>query len=154
MIFQHWEFGSLPRSWIEPMSRQVDEVWVASQWVRNCFVQSGIPADQVQVIPLGVDPARFHPQAPPLQLQTRKRFRFLFVGGTIHRKGIDLLLEAYAQTFTSKDDVCLVVKDMGVGSFYRGQTAEERIAQVRRRPGAPEIEYLNQPLTEEDMAGL
>ena len=59
VIFQHWEFGSLPRSWIEPMSRQVDEVWVASQWVRNCFVQSGIPADQVQVIPLGVDPARF-----------------------------------------------------------------------------------------------
>ncbi len=22
VIFQHWEFGSLPRVWIEPMSRQ------------------------------------------------------------------------------------------------------------------------------------
>src|SRR5438105_6431008 len=43
---------------------------------------------------------------------------------------------------------------MGVGSFYRGQTAEERIAQLRSQPGAPEIEYLNQALTEDDMAGL
>jgi len=30
VIMQHWEFGSLPRSWIEPMSRQVDAVWVAT----------------------------------------------------------------------------------------------------------------------------
>ena len=47
-------------------------------------------------------------------------------GGTIHRKGIDLLLDAYVQAFRRSDDVCLVIKDMGVGSFYRGQTAEKR----------------------------
>jgi glycosyltransferase involved in cell wall biosynthesis/tetratricopeptide (TPR) repeat protein len=154
VIMQHWEFGSLPRAWIEPMSRQVDEIWVASHWVQHCFAQSGIPADQVRVIPLGVDPERFHPQVTPLRLQTGKRFRFLFVGGTIYRKGIDLLLEAYARAFSAEDDVCLVIKDMGGGSFYRGQTAEQQIAQVRARPNAPEIEYIDQPLDDDALAGL
>jgi len=68
---QHWEFGSLPRAWIEPL-RQVDEIWVASQWVRQCFLDSGILAERVQVVPLGIDPAQFHPGATPLPLGTNR----------------------------------------------------------------------------------
>jgi hypothetical protein len=120
VIMQPWEFGSLPKAWIEPMSHSVDEIWVASHWVRRCYFESGIPGDRVHVIRQGVDPAIFHPNNPPLPLQTRKRFKFLFVGGSIHRKGIDILLNAYARTFTRADDVCLVIKDMGVGTFYQG----------------------------------
>jgi glycosyltransferase involved in cell wall biosynthesis/tetratricopeptide (TPR) repeat protein len=154
VIMQHWEFGSWPRVWIEPLTHQVDELWVASSWVRECAIASGVPAEQVHVIPLGVDPERFYPQVPPLELQTHKRFKFLFVGGTLHRKGIDVLLEAYVQEFTADDDVCLVVKDMGVGSFYVGQTAEARIRQYQQRPNAPKIEYLDRNLTGEELAGL
>jgi len=64
------------------------------------------------------------------------------------------MLEAYTRSFTAADDVCLVVKDMGVGTFYRGQTAEQRIAQLRKQLGAPEIEYIDQALDEDAMAGL
>jgi tetratricopeptide (TPR) repeat protein len=88
------------------------------------------------------------------RLQTRKRFKFLFVGGTLHRKGFDLLLKAYRQVFSAGDDVCLVVKDMGVGTFYRGQNATALIAEHRKSPGAAEIEYLADDLSEEQMAGL
>jgi glycosyltransferase involved in cell wall biosynthesis/tetratricopeptide (TPR) repeat protein len=154
VIMQHWEFGSWPRVWISPLTQQVDELWVASRWVEECAIASGVPAEQVHVIPLGVDPDRFYPQVPPLELQTHKRFKFLFVGGTLHRKGIDVLLEAYAQEFTADDDVCLVVKDMGVGSFYVGQTAEALIRQYQQRPNAPEIEYLDRDLNGEELAGL
>jgi hypothetical protein len=66
VIFQHWDFGSLPRAWIEPMSRHAHEVWVATRYARDCFARSGIPAERVHAIPLGVDPSRFHPHAPPL----------------------------------------------------------------------------------------
>jgi glycosyltransferase involved in cell wall biosynthesis/tetratricopeptide (TPR) repeat protein len=154
VIFQHWEFGSLPQAWIEPMSRQVDEVWVASRYARDCFVKSGVPAERVQVIPLGIDGKRLHPEAPPLKLPTGKRFKFLFVGGTIYRKGIDLLLDAYTRGFRRRDDVCLVIKDMGVGSFYRGQTAEKRIAELQAKAEAPEIVYLKESLSEDELAGL
>jgi FkbM family methyltransferase len=154
ILMQPWEFGSLPASWIEPIKQMVDEVWVPSQWVRRCFVESGIPEDRVQVVRLGVDPAAFNVDNPPLPLRTRKRFKFLFVGGSIHRKGIDILLDAYSRSFTSKDDVCLVIKDMGTGTFYKGMTAEQRIAELQAKPGAPEIEYLSQTLNAQELAGL
>jgi glycosyltransferase involved in cell wall biosynthesis len=154
VIMQPWEFGSPPKSWVAAMNDAVDEVWVPSRFVRDGFVSGGIPADRVYVIPNGVDCDRFHPSAPPLPLKTQKRFTFLFVGGTIHRKGIDILLDAFTRAFTAADDVCLVIKDMGVGSFYRGQTAEDRIAEIRGRADAPEIEYLTDKLADADLAGL
>jgi glycosyltransferase involved in cell wall biosynthesis/Flp pilus assembly protein TadD len=154
VVQQPWEFGSIPRAWLDFLADQVDEVWAPSRFVRDCFVQSGVPADRVHVVPYGVDPARFRPGAPPLPLKTRKRFKFLFVGGTLRRKGIDILLGAYARAFTRADDVCLVVKDMGVGTFYRGQTAEELIGRLRADDNAPEVEYLAASLDEEALPGL
>src|SRR5262249_49081686 len=142
------------KAWIEPILRQVDEVWVPSRFVRDSFLQSGVPGDLVHVIPLGADPEHFRPDVPPLPLMTRKRFKFLFVGGTLWRKGIDVLLDAYTRAFNRGDDVCLVIKDMGVGTFYRGQTAEAHIAEIRAAAAAPEIVYLNRELSDEELAGL
>ncbi len=154
VVYQPWEFGSLPRDWVGPLAGPVDEVWVPSGWVRDCFVASGVPAGKVFVVPHGVDPERFRPGLPPAALRTRKRFKFLFVGGTIYRKGVDLLLKTYARAFRREDDVCLVVKDMGVGTFYRGQTAEAAVARLRDDPAAPEVEYLDGELADEDVPGL
>ena len=106
VLIQPWEFGSLPRAWAGPIVEQVDEVWAYIRAVRDCYVESGIPAERVHVVPLGVDVTRFRPGLPPLPLKTRRRFKFLFVGGTIHRKGFDVLLAAYARAFTAADDVC------------------------------------------------
>jgi glycosyltransferase involved in cell wall biosynthesis len=154
VLMQPWEFGSLPRAWAGSVAEQVDEVWAYTKVVRDCYVESGVPAERVHVVPLGVDVARFHPGVAALPLKTRRRFKFLFVGGTIRRKGFDVLLAAYAKAFTAADDVCLVVKDMGAGSFYQGQTAEADIARLQATPGAPEVEYLDRPLTEEELTGL
>lgn len=154
VLIQPWEFGSLPKEWIPHFTLTVDEVWVPSNYVRECYISSGVPKERVQVVPNGVDTTLLTPDALPLQLKTTKRFRFLFVGGTIHRKGIDLLLGAYFRTFTAADDVCLVIKDMGGASVYEGQTAGELIERFQQDPRAPEIEYLDRTLTPAEMAGL
>jgi glycosyltransferase involved in cell wall biosynthesis len=153
-MVQPWEFGSLPSSWIQPILKAVDEVWAYSSYIKGVYVRSGVPAERVQVVPLGVDIAIFNPESPPLVLKTRKAFKFLFVGGTIFRKGFDVLLAAYRAAFRRHDDVCLVVKDVGVDSFYQGQTARERIAELQAQADGPEIEYLDGNLTFEQMAGL
>jgi SAM-dependent methyltransferase len=154
VLFQPWEFGSIPRDWLRPLCEAVDDVWVPTSFVRDGFVRSGVPADRVFVLPLGVDEAVFRPGAEPWPLASSKRFKFLFVGGTIHRKGIDVLLQAYGRAFTHADDVCLVVKDMGVGSFYKGQTAESLIAAFRADADHPEVLHLDGSLTESQMARL
>jgi glycosyltransferase involved in cell wall biosynthesis len=154
VVMQPWEYGSIPTSWVGPMSTVVDEVWAYTHFVRNCYIAAGVPAERVYVVPLGVDPEVFRPGVTPLSLATGKRFKFLFVGGTIPRKGIDVLLNAYASAFTAEDDVCLVVQDFGTGSFYRGQTAGALIDRVRHAAGAPEILYLDRTLGWSELAGL
>jgi glycosyltransferase involved in cell wall biosynthesis len=154
VLIQPWEFGSLPKEWIPHFTATVDEVWVPSGYVRDCYISSGVPQEKVCVVPNGVDTATLTPDAPPLQLKTTKRFRFLFVGGTIQRKGIDLLLGAYHHCFTAADDVCLVIKDMGGATVYNGQTAREVIERFKQQLGAPEIEYIDRMLTPAEMAGL
>ena len=154
VMIQPWEFGSLPRRWVEVMSTQLDEMWVPSSYVRECYVRSGVPAERVFVVPNGVNTDLFRPDAPALPLHTTKSFRFLFVGGTIGRKGIDILLDAYTSAFSAADDVCLVIKDMGGQSFYQGQTAQQLIAACQARPNAPEIEYIERTLSDQELAGL
>lgn len=151
---QPWEFGALPATWLEPLRTGVDEVWAPSRYVRQLYLDAGVDPAIVHRVPNGVDTAAFRPGVAPLRLPTRARFRFLFVGGTIWRKGIDVLLQAYASAFSSAADVALVIKDMGTTSFYRHAHARESIERLQRTPGVAEILYLEETLGEADMPRL
>jgi glycosyltransferase involved in cell wall biosynthesis len=151
VLMQPWEYGSLPKIWL-PMLRRVDEVWAYSRYVRDCYLHAGVPAEKVHVIPLGVDPQVFRPGVEPLSLPEGPSIRFLFVGGTIFRKGIDLVLTAFERAFTPGDGVGLVIKDMGAQTFYRGQTAQGQVAGLRER--GYQVEYIDRQLSEAELAGL
>lgn len=154
VIIQPWEYGGIPADWVVPMRDVVDEIWVPSNWVRDCYIKSGVPGDKVVVVPNGVDTDRFRPDGPKYPLPTAKTFKFLFLGGTLGRKGIDLLIDAYRGAFTAKDDVCLVIKGSGKGHVYVNFRIEDYLAEVRQNPDAPEILYLDEDLTDDDIAAL
>lgn len=153
VLIQPWEFGSLPAEWITKIE-EVDEVWVPSSFVKTEYVDSGVPEAKVVVVPNGIDPTIFHPQAPNYPLQTDKKFKFLFVGGTIYRKGPDVLLKAYQNAFSKNDDVCLVIKDFGTKGGYAAQTHQNEIKKAQQLESGPEIIYLDQELSSEEVAGL
>jgi glycosyltransferase involved in cell wall biosynthesis len=157
VAFQPWEFGSMPAEWLAPFRDRADEVWVYSAFNRRCYVADGVAEDRVAVIPLGVDSTTFRPDAPPsarILRATKKSFRFLFVGGTIHRKGIDVLLTAWKRAFKASDDVCLVIKDFCRKSAYRGQTNEESVRKLAADPDAAEIVYVTEDLGRDEIPGL
>jgi len=57
------------------------------------YIRCGIPEQKVHVRPLGVNESIYFPATAPKKLDLiPATFRFLFVGGTIIRKGIDTLL--------------------------------------------------------------
>jgi FkbM family methyltransferase len=153
VLIQPWEFGSIPAEWAEK-AQAVDEIWCPSRYVRSLYLQAGIPREKLRVLPNGYNPAVHHPGAAPTPIATSKRFKFLFVGGTIARKGSDLLLETYLKTFRRSDDVCLVIKDFGGKSAYQGQTLSGQIQAAQADPTAPEIVYLDEELPERELAGL
>jgi glycosyltransferase involved in cell wall biosynthesis/Tfp pilus assembly protein PilF len=153
VVIQPWEYGALPKAWVAN-EKNVDEFWVPSPIVRAMYVDSGIAPEKVRVVPNGVDTKKFRPGVRPLALKTKKKFKFLFVGGTIFRKGPDILLAAFTQAFTAADDVCLIVKDFGGDSCYQGQTAGDAIRAIQQKPGSPEILHLTDELSAEQMPSL
>ena len=81
-------------------------------------------------------------------------FVFLFVGGTLHRKGIDILLDAYVRAFSAFDDVVLIIKDVCTRTVYRGQNEQERILSLAADTTRPPIVYLEEDLSGPQLAGV
>ncbi len=150
---QMWEYGALPRDWAAARD-VIDEVWCPSSYVAGLYTAAGFDPARVQVIPLGIDPSVFRVDGPRLTLPSQKAFRFCYVGGTIERKGIDVLLSAYTRTFTSADDVTLIIKDFGVGDTYTGMNYRALIERITQTPGMPEILYVDQLLESQTLASL
>ncbi len=152
---QPWEYGALPARWVEAMQQSVDEVWCPSNYVRELYLAAGFDPQNVLVVPNGVDPQVFSPGTPGgYALGTKKSYKFLFIGGTLERKGIDVLLDAYLAAFRPDDDVALIVKDFGLGGFYRMVSQREKIFEAQKRPGTPEIVYNDRDLTGEQLVAL
>jgi glycosyltransferase involved in cell wall biosynthesis len=125
----------------------------ASNFSAEIFVNNGIPADKIYVIPHGVDVEKFNPGISPEPLKTQKKFKFVAVAAPHYRKKIDRLINAYSQAFTAADDVCLVLKT----KLYRQNDPErqgyaprvsEYLEAAQKKYGAkmPEIEIVDRRL--------
>ena len=152
-----WEVGAPPRAWVHQARERIDRVWVPSAYVRDGYVASGMPPGIVDVVPNGVDLERFSPDGPAGTLGgpgEGAACTFLFVGGTIWRKGIDVLLAAWARAFGPGDDVRLVVKDFGVGGAYKGQTSGEDVRALAARTDVAPVTYLTDDLPAAELPAL
>ena len=157
VVMQPWEYGGLPGGWVPTLREAVDEYWVYCTWQRDCAVASGVPEDKVHVLPLGVDPALFHPDGPRFPLTTTRGTRLLAIGGIIPRKGMDVLVSAYLKAFTATDDVCLVIKGLSAPWAYHGNSGQADFAQLpqlAREGGMPEIEFIGETLDDEHIPSL
>lgn len=151
---QPWEFGSLPNDWIYALRHRVDEIWVMSRYVERVYVDSGVDPRKIHCIPWGVDPETYRPDIPARDLPTPKNFRFLYVGGTVLRKGFDRVLEAYLQEFSPQDDVCLVIKDVGASTFYQPQSMQAQILEAQQVTSNPQILYFEEDISAGQLASL
>lgn len=154
VVILPWEYGSIPLRWADRIRRHVDELWVPSEFCRKVFVRGGVQAEKVQVIPYGVDADIFSPGGPEWRPEGCRRFVFLFVGGAILRKGVDVLWEAYRSAFTSDDDVTLVIKDIGSSTFYKGMTLLSWLSRAKQDTGAPHLLTLSEQLDDPTLASL
>jgi glycosyltransferase involved in cell wall biosynthesis len=146
-----WENSRIPLPWVDAFNRHFDGVMVPSAFVRSVLRGSGV-AIPVGVVPCAPDPAFRSPHGlVPLDLGTRKSFRFLHVSSGIPRKGCDVLLRAYAAEFSSTDDVCLVIKTLP--QYHNAVTRQ--IERVRRWTWrCPQIVHLDADLPLDTMVRL
>ncbi|KAJ3435805.1 hypothetical protein M0812_17844 [Anaeramoeba flamelloides] len=151
ITIQPWEFGAIPIEWIDDANKYVTEVWVPSQTNLDNYIKSGLEKNKIFNIFHGVDTSIYNNVFEPYEyLRTTKSFLFLFHGGDLPRKGIDVVLQAYLNEFDENDDVCLVVHSRYSISFKR-----DKIEELSRKRGKyPEIEYISSDLKRDEIISL
>jgi len=149
-----WEYGAVPRAWVQEIEGQVDELWVPSHFVRGALQRSGVLRTPIEVLPNGFDAATFAPQGSVSRPQGCRKFAFLFVGGAIRRKGIDLLLDAYRSAFDPGEDVTLVLQVSGTAGSYRHNSLTRRLQEAAADPRAPHLQILSDSLDDATLASL
>jgi len=122
-----YEFSHIPSNWAAPLnSDKYDEIWVPCAYVERAFIDSGVNASKIRIVPEPVDTETFNPdRVDPLPIpvehykraiiqkrpddELREAFKFCSVFKFEPRKGWHALMEAFFTSFTRSDKVSLYV---------------------------------------------
>jgi FkbM family methyltransferase len=105
IAYNVWETTLQPTIFFENL-KKFDQVWVPSEWQKECTVKQGIPENKVKVVPEGVDTNIYKPKNKKTK---NKIFRFLLVGRWDYRKSIREIIESFDYVFSEKENVELVI---------------------------------------------
>lgn len=149
-----FETESLPPALAERVSH-ADTIVLLTEWNRRTFLQGGVPADKLVVVPPPMEPLVSLPPARDLDDGAQRPFRFLSVFDWQLRKGPDLLLAAFARAF-SAGEAELIVKTTprtgrALGALQDVATAAVTAA-ARGRP--PLVRVVERVLDDGGMAAL
>lgn len=120
IFFTMFETATLHPLFVDQCNKYCDEIWVPSENNKEIFILNGIKKN-IKVVPLGID-EKIYFQKPsankfegflslfgkPVE-EGLNNFKFLTVIQWNFRKGFDALIKSFVNSFTSKDDVCLVI---------------------------------------------
>jgi glycosyltransferase involved in cell wall biosynthesis len=157
-----FETDRLPRGWAESAAK-MDRVLTPSHFSREAFLRAGLSADQVRRLPHGLDWAAFDAaQAKTLREGGAPRRPdaacvFLSVFEWSPRKGADILLDAWLDSFTRQDDVALWIRSYRSGEdrhFVRRQIEAHLARRGTTFAEAPRIELIEGFVPEEAMPAL
>ncbi len=119
---------------------EFDQLWVPSNWARDCAIKQGYPADRVKVVPEGVDGKVFHPYTEDelaydykqLPEYEDKRFKFLMFGRWDNRKATTEIIQTFLKTFDKGEEVDLVVSidNPFPEKWQKGKTTEQCLAEL------------------------
>ncbi|NDA46445.1 MAG: glycosyltransferase [Alphaproteobacteria bacterium] len=108
LLHFYWEETSLPATYVADFNRSLNGILAPTHFVKKILRDNGVFIP-IAVIGVGVD----HMKTQELAFyrgNLGKGFRFLHVSSAFERKGLDLLIDAFARSFTRDDDVILIIK--------------------------------------------
>jgi autotransporter strand-loop-strand O-heptosyltransferase len=130
IAYNVWESTRQPDDFFKRLL-EFDEIWVPSEWQKECTIEQGANPDKVKVVPEGVDIHTFYPETvDKLEEYNDGRFKFLLMGRWDYRKSTKEIIESFLKTFSPDEPVDLVVSiDNMWGEQMDGfKTTEERLS--------------------------
>lgn len=150
IVYLAWESSLFPQHWVVEFNEHADFIFTSSSFVRTVLDRSGVRVPML-VAHNAIDEQVFADKsADKYQLQTKRSYKFLHISSGFPRKGTDVLLEAYQQAFSKRDDVCLVLKSMPNAL----NSIPKQVAEIQSAADAPEIELINAELSDQELVSL
>lgn len=149
--FTYWETSKIPDHWISKCN-EMDAVFVSSEHNVHIMRQAGLNVPIFKIRPcLSPQILPFFSCQVPSYMRQLPSFRFLSIFTWIERKGYDLLLKAYFEEFSSKEDVVLIIKT----GAHNNQKIEKLVAAESRKYKDPGRYYIDLSIRNEfEMEGL
>ena len=144
-----WKYRSVraAETWV---CRNVDQVAVLCQGVRDDLAARGVPFDKMTVISNGINLEHFHPCEPDREYLEAWRVAgkkvIGFIGSFYRYEGLDLLVEAFSLLRRKRQDIVLVL----VG----GGEAEREIKDLIIRQGLAEAAILAGRVSHDRVPGV
>jgi len=95
---------------VNRLNNYFDLVLVSTHFVKDTLSENGVNVP-IKLLPWGVDGKEYNPLANPKKIPDLKKFNFVYAGTFTERKGLDILVKAYLQEFSAKENVSLVIKE-------------------------------------------
>jgi autotransporter strand-loop-strand O-heptosyltransferase len=110
IAFNVWESTRQPEKFFSKLL-EFDQIWVPSQWQKECTIDQGAPEDKIFVIPEGYDTARFRVGlgSPQRIFSSEDKFTFTIAGRWEYRKATTEMIRAFTQAFENHNDVELLL---------------------------------------------
>lgn len=147
-----WEETAFPLEWTKNFNEHLTGLSCLSEHVMKTMLDNGVDLPMV-VSGCGVDHWERVLPSPtcPLDNHETRAFRFLHVSSFFPRKGPLELLEAYGQSFTKHDDVCLVIK-----TFPNPHNeVHDQLTYIREKyPDYPQVILIEDELTDSELKAL
>lgn len=145
-----WEEDRVPKDYIQGFNKHLDGIGTMSDFVTKAMKDSGLTIP-VKTMGIGVRLPDHFEKIHSYPLKSQKSIKFLHISSAFPRKGVDVLLNTFFQTFTNKDDVCLVLKTF---PNIHNKTAEQLATLRKKFPNGPEVEHIDCDLPEDALYGL
>jgi len=107
-----------------------DQMWVPTEWQRQCTIDQGYPEDKIKVVPEGVDSTIFKPNSNMQRLPKhidKDRFSFMIFGRWDYRKSIGEMIKAFLNAFNEDEPVDLIISVDNPFSVDKMHSTEERL---------------------------
>lgn len=151
LMYMAWEESVFPASRVIEMNQNLHGVMAASSFTKEILQKNGVKVP-VEVVPNALDDSFLEAKLASYPLKTSKKVKFLHISSARIRKGVDVLLKAYFNSFTSEDDVVLVIKSFPGPD----NTVNDLLGRLRKEyKNAPEVLHIFDPnLTEQELINL
>lgn len=138
-----WEERDVPTNIISHFNLHLDLIMVTSNFVEQSLRRSGITIP-VEVVGNGTDHIFDFVKGPASQAESVNPQRVLHVSSCFPRKGADLLVESFTQTFSAKDNVELCIK-----TFDNPHNTIDRDVEAARlkRPDAAPVKVIKRSMS-------